>query len=79
MVTKLKLGWKNSDEGFRQIEISVSKNNFIRRMKGITKNMEEIVIDFENIKVNQNIPDARFEYDSPASAYVIENFIYPND
>ena len=78
-VTKLKLGWKSTDEGFRQIEISVNDKMFIRRIVGITKNLEEIVINFENIRINQNIPDARFEYESPASAYVINNFIFPDE
>ena len=78
-VVKLKLVWKTTDEGFRQIEMAIGRNGMIRRIKGITKDFEEIQIDLMNIKVNQNIPDARFAYDSPPSSYVINNFIFPDE
>lgn len=75
-VIKLKFVWRSADEGFKQIEMSVDKNNLIRRMIGITPDYEEIKFDFKNIKINQNIPDTRFEYDSPASANTFENFLF---
>lgn len=78
-VIKLNLVWRTTDEGFRQIEMAVGRNGLIRRLKGITKDFDEIQIDLENIKINQSIPDARFEYESPPSSYVINNFIFPDE
>ncbi|GAB4365891.1 MAG: outer-membrane lipoprotein carrier protein LolA [Spirochaetales bacterium] len=76
MVTKLKLSWKSSDEGFRELILSVNADGLIRRIEGITVEYQKIVLDFKNIRVNQNIPDSRFRYDPPASANVIENFLF---
>lgn len=75
-VTKLKLEWRTTEQGFRQIEMSVGKDNLIRRMKAVTPEMEEVQFDFVAIIVNQNIPDIRFEYEAPASAYEIMNFLF---
>lgn len=76
MVTKLKLSWKSSDEGFRELILSVNSEGLIRRIEGITVGYQRIVFDFRNIRVNQNIPESRFRYDPPASANVIENFLF---
>ena len=76
MVTKLKLTWKSSDEGFRELILSVNSEGLIRRIEGITVGYQRIVFDFRNIRVNQNIPESRFRYDPPASANVIENFLF---
>ncbi len=76
MVTKLKLEWRTTEQGFRQIEMSVSADNMIRRMKALTAEMEEVQFDFQSLKINQNIPDARFEFEAPASAYEIKNFLF---
>ncbi len=79
-VVKLKLEWRTTDEGFRQIYMSIGKDGLIRRMKGINAEYEELQIDFKNIKINQNISDARFDYELPASAYIIKNFLFePED
>ena len=79
MVYKLKLAWRTTDEGFREIEMSIGKNMLIRRLVGVTKNYDELTMDFKNIRINQNIPDARFEYESPPSSYEINNFIYAEE
>ncbi|MBI9107986.1 MAG: outer membrane lipoprotein carrier protein LolA [Spirochaetales bacterium] len=76
LVTKLKLEWRTTEQGFRQIEMSVGANNLIRRMKALTSEMEEVQFDFRNININQNIPDVRFDYEAPASAYEIKNFLF---
>lgn len=76
MVTKLKLSWKSSDEGFRELILSVNSEGLIRRIEGITVGYQKIVFDFRNIRLNQNIPESRFRYDPPASANVIENFLF---
>lgn len=76
MVVKLRLEWRTTDEGFRQIIMSVGEDNMIRRMEGLTITYETVVFDFKNIRTNQNIPEKRFEYDSPPSAYEMNNFLF---
>ena len=78
-VVKLKLIWKSTDESFRQIDLSIGDNGLIRRMIGYDEEYNEIQFDFQNIIVNQNIPDARFKFDGPASANVYENFLFEPD
>jgi outer membrane lipoprotein-sorting protein len=75
-VVKLKLIWKSTDESFRQIDLSIGDNGLIRRMIGYDEEYNEIRFDFRNIIVNQNIPDARFKFDGPASANVYDNFLF---
>jgi outer membrane lipoprotein-sorting protein len=79
LVVQLKLTSRSTAEGFRQIIISVGGNGLIRRITGVTLGYEELNFDFLDIKVNQNIPDTRFEYDSPPYANVYQNFLYDTD
>ena len=76
MVKKLKFVWRTADEGFRQLIMSVGEDNLIRRMVCVTADYSEMQFDFTDIKTNEGIPDTRFEYDSPASANVFENFLF---
>ena len=76
MVIKLKLVWKSTQEGFRQIDISVGANGYIRRVVGITPENDLIQFDFVSISVNQNIPDTRFDYTMPPAANEFENFLF---
>ena len=76
MVKKLKFVWRTADEGFRQLIMSVGENNLIRRMVCVSADYTEMQFDFTDIKTNEGIPDTRFEYDSPASANVFENFLF---
>jgi outer membrane lipoprotein-sorting protein len=76
MVTKLKLTWRASSEGFRELILSINAQNMIRRIDAVSLGYQKIQFNFENIQVNQNIPDARFRYDPPPSANVQENFLY---
>lgn len=79
LVTKLKLEWRTTEQGFRQIEVSISETNLIRRLKAVTPEMQEIQFDFLGIQINQGIPDSRFEYEAPASAYGINNFLFESE
>lgn len=79
MVVKLRLEWRTTDEGFRQIIMSVGEDNMIRRMEGLTVSYDTVVFDFKNIRTNQNIPDARFDYEPPASAYEMKNFLFDSE
>lgn len=76
MVKKLKFVWRTADEGFRQLIMSVGEDNLIRRMVCVTADYTEMQFDFKDIKTNEGIPDTRFEYDSPASANIFENFLF---
>lgn len=78
-VVNLRLTSQSTSEGFRQIVISVGTNGLIRRITGITLGYDELVFDFTEIRVNQNIPEARFEYDSPAYANVYHNFLFETE
>jgi outer membrane lipoprotein-sorting protein len=78
-VTKLKLTWRTNSEGFREMILAVNNQNMICRIDAVTVGYQKIQFNFEDIKTNQNIPDARFKYDSPASANVQENFLFEPD
>ncbi len=78
-VTKLRLTWRSTSEGFRQLVLSISDDLLIRRIEAVAVNYDEIQFDFENVRLNQNIPATRFEYDPPASANVYSNFLFEPD
>lgn len=75
-VVKLKLTWRSGSQAFRQLEISVAANGFIRRIVGLTASQQTIQFDFTSIKTNIGIPDTRFDYDSPPTANMIHNFLF---
>jgi outer membrane lipoprotein-sorting protein len=75
MVVKLKLEWLNTSENYRQLEIAVNEDMMIRRITGVTVDYETVQMDFLDIGTNEGIPEARFEYDPPASANWIDNFL----
>ncbi len=79
LVTKLRLTWRSTTEGFRQLTLSITEDLLIRRIEGTTVNYDEIVFDFEDIRINQNIPARRFEYESPASANTYSDFLFDPD
>jgi len=56
--------------------VSITEDGMIRRMKGLTVNYETFQFDFTEIRINQSIPLSRFEYESPPSAYVMNNFLF---
>lgn len=76
MVVKLKLDWRNPNQGFRQLNVSIGKNGLIRRIVGVDVGYEQYQIDFTNIRTNQNIPATRFSYDGPGTANIIDNFLF---
>jgi outer membrane lipoprotein-sorting protein len=79
-VVRLALTRKTVAEGFKTIIISISpESKLIRRLEGSTLANEKFVFDFTGIKINQNIPESRFIYDSPASANVYNNFLFNSD
>jgi outer membrane lipoprotein-sorting protein len=76
-VVKLRLARRNISEGFREIILSITPSTrTIRRIEGRTIADSMVQFDFTNIKTNLGIPEMRFIYDSPASAYMYNNFLF---
>jgi outer membrane lipoprotein-sorting protein len=75
-VYKLLLNWSDQNQGFRQIELSITTNKWIRRIDGITADRKHVRIDFTGLKLNEGIPDIKFEYDAPADSNVYDNFLF---
>lgn len=72
-VITLKFQSHSNVEGFRQMEISFSRDGMIRRVKGSTIS-KTLMVDLLNVRINQNIPEARFDYEAPVHANVYKNF-----
>jgi len=77
-VVKLKLTARGIT-GYRQLVISVSKDSLVRRIEGVQTNGEKITLDFTGIRTNQGLPDSRFQYDPPAYANVIPDFLFDSE
>jgi outer membrane lipoprotein-sorting protein len=77
MVVKLRLTRRTLSEGYREIILSVDPNTrLIRRIEGRTIADALVRFDFSNIRTNLGIPPGRFIYDSPASANMVNNFLF---
>jgi len=76
-VMKLKLTRRTIAEGFRELILSINPDTkLIRRIEGRTIADGELRFDFTNIRTNVGIPEARFAYDTPASANMYNNFLF---
>ena len=76
-VVKLRLTRRIISEGYREIILSINPDTrLIRRMEGVTIAGGQVQFDFTNIKTNLGIPELRFIYDSPPSAYMYDNFLF---
>jgi outer membrane lipoprotein-sorting protein len=74
---RLRLTRRNISEGFREIILYVEpETRLIRRIEGRTIAETMVRFDFLDIKLNRNIPEHRFLYDSPASANLYNNFLF---
>jgi outer membrane lipoprotein-sorting protein len=76
MVVKLRFTWRSTAEGFREIILSFNKNGLIRNVTGKTGSDKSFEFDFSAIRVNQHIPDERFNYIAPASANSFKDFLF---
>jgi outer membrane lipoprotein-sorting protein len=75
-VYKLKLiRWKSSRNGINTIYLLIQDNGIIRQIKGITASFRQITIDYDNVTTNSNIGDMLFNYEPPAHATVIDDFM----
>lgn len=77
LVVKLVLTRRSLSEGFREIRLDINpESRLIRRLTGRTIADEVVRFDFTAVKLDQGIPEARFVYDSPASANIYNNFLF---
>ena len=76
----LLLNRTSASEGFKTIKLYVTPDTrLIRRIEGWTIAGDKLTFDFTGIKTNVGIPATRFEYDSPASANVYNNFLFSSE
>jgi outer membrane lipoprotein-sorting protein len=77
LAVKLRLVRRSASEGFRELVLSVNpENRLIRRIEGRTIADGNVRFDFTNVRTNLGIPEGRFIYDSPASAYMYNDFLF---
>lgn len=75
-VYKLKLiRWRSSQNGFNMVYLTIQPDGLIRKVEGITAAYKKIVFELNGYKINQGIPDLKFEYEPPAHANTVKNFI----
>lgn len=79
LVYRLLLTWKNSSQGFRQIELAITEGKYIRRIDGITADQRKVRIEFSNLGLNQGIPDNKFDYTAPPEANQYDSFLFGNN
>lgn len=73
----LSLARRSTTEMFRTIRMMVSPDTgLIRRIDAKTIAGDQIIFDFTGYALNQGILDNRFEYDSPPSANMFNNFLF---
>jgi outer membrane lipoprotein-sorting protein len=76
-VVKIRLTRRSVSEGFREILLDIDpETHLIRRIEGRTIADTVVRFDFNNVSINQGIPEQRFVYDSPASANVYNDFLF---
>ncbi|MDR1443622.1 MAG: outer membrane lipoprotein carrier protein LolA [Treponema sp.] len=77
LVVQLRLVRRSVSEGFRELILSINpENRLIRRIDGRTIADGNVRFDFVDVKTNLGIPEGRFIYDSPASAYMYNDFLF---
>lgn len=78
-VMGLRLVWRYTKAGFREIILYIDQNFNIMRFEGIDASQNSIVCTFSDYQYNSGIPDTRFEYTSPPTAYKQHNFLFDPD
>ena len=78
-VVKLKLTRRSASEMYREIVLSISADMMIRRWEGLLEDRTTAVMDYTNIKMNQNLPASRFREEAWPEANVYSDFLTGND
>jgi outer membrane lipoprotein-sorting protein len=75
-VYKLKLiRWKSLRSGFNTVYLTIQENGLVRRVEAVTASYRKVILELDNIQLNKNLGDSTFNYEPPAQANTIENFI----
>lgn len=76
MVYSFKLiRWRSSKSGINVVYLLVQPDGIIRKVEGITANFRKFTIELSNIKTNNGISDEQFNYQPPAHARTLDNFM----
>ncbi len=81
-VYKLRLLPRKSkaSEPFRQIIMSITPEGFIRRLETLSRADEMMILDVVNINTEVELTESDFEYESPATATLLTDFLFtPGD
>lgn len=62
----------------RQMEISFTPDNIMRRVVAATNSGRSLILDFKQVQINTGLFDSQFNYEAPLSADIINNFLYDN-
>ncbi len=76
MVVKLKLQARGATS-YSQMILSVNEDLLlIRRVEGTLGSGDKVVMDFTNVRINQGVPDSRFDYKAPPYANVQPDWLF---
>ena len=78
-VVKLKLTRRSATEMYREIVLDITPDFMIRRSEGLLEDRTTAVMDYTNIRVNQNLPASRFREEAWPEANVYSDFLTGND
>ena len=71
------LNRRSATEAFRRIRLFISpQTKLIRRIEALPISGSKIIFDFTSYQLDVSIPDARFLYDIPPNADMINNFLF---
>ena len=76
MVYKLKLTPRVASTGFKSMTLSVTRDSVFRRLEGVRADGETQVMDYLNVRTNQNLPDSYFRIVTPPDANIIPDFLF---
>ena len=55
--------------------MTVEESGLIRKVEGVTAAYRNVILELDDIEINKNISDLVFNYEPPAHASTVENFI----
>jgi len=69
------LRWKSSKTGINTVILTVSDDGLMKKVEGITVSGRKISMEMSSYKLNNGFSDMVFDYDPPAHANTVDNFI----
>ncbi len=74
-VVRLVLERQVPEEGFETIIVAVGEDKLIRTIVGEYRSGDRWSIRFRSVRINQSIPDARFQFESPPDANIYHDVL----